>query len=75
MESQINPEQNNQRKHLSFVEKIYCISYKTRPFTKRIKESTKKDRITHKEGTASQHRRGIAEGIISLNVRMRFKNV
>lgn len=59
MESQINPEQNNQRKHLSFVEKIYCISYKTRPFTKRIKESTKKDRITQKEGTASH----IAEGL------------
>lgn len=27
-----------------------------------LKEPTKKYRITHKEGTASQHRRGIAEG-------------
>lgn len=34
------------------------MSYKT----KRIKEATKKDRITHKEGTASQHRRKITEG-------------
>lgn len=39
-----------------------------------LKEPTKKDRITHKEGTASQHRRGVAEGTISLNVGMRFKN-
>lgn len=50
MESQINPEQNNQRKHLSFVEKIYCISIKLVPLQKRIEEGTKKDRITHKEG-------------------------
>lgn len=34
------------------------MSYKT----KRIKEATKKDRITHKDGTASQHHRKIAEG-------------
>jgi len=27
-----------------------------------LKEPTKKDRITHKEGSASQHRREIAEG-------------
>lgn len=34
------------------------MSYKT----KRIKEATKKDRITRKDGAASQHRREIAEG-------------
>jgi len=45
MESQINPEQNNQRKHLSFVEKksiVYRI--KLVPLQKRIEEGTKKDR-------------------------------
>ena len=32
-----------------------------------LKEPIKKYCITHKEGTASQHRRRITEGIISLN--------